>query len=55
MDYAFAYVIANGITTEQAYPYVAVDQKCAQQGGKFKIGSFKDVDQGNCDELKTFI
>lgn len=26
MDYAFAYVIASGIATEDSYPYVAYDQ-----------------------------
>ena len=29
MDTAFMYVIDNGITTEQKYPYKAKDQKCA--------------------------
>jgi C1A family cysteine protease len=51
MDYAFQYVIDNGITTESAYPYKAVDQKCKVQGGDFKITKFTDVSSGSCGDL----
>jgi len=51
MDYGFQYVIDNGITTESAYPYKAVDQKCKVQGGDFKITKFTDVSSGNCADL----
>jgi len=43
MDNAFEYVIANGITTEAAYPYKAVDQTCATDGGDFKISKYTNV------------
>ena len=36
---ALKYVIANGITTEGAYPYAGRDQACKAQGGAWKIGS----------------
>lgn len=38
---ALKYVIANGITTESAYPYVGKDQSCKTQGGSFKISGQK--------------
>ena len=34
---AFAYVIANGIESEQSYPYVPLDEKCAYN--KFKVAA----------------
>jgi len=43
MDYAFEFVIKNGITTEDAYPYKAVDQDCSQPTGDFKISKYTDV------------
>jgi Papain family cysteine protease/Cathepsin propeptide inhibitor domain (I29) len=43
MQDAFKYVIANGITTEADYPYVARDQTCKTKVGVFKITGFKNV------------
>jgi len=48
---AFRYVIANGITTESAYPYTAKDGACKTKGGSFKIASFSNVPAGNCNSL----
>ena len=55
MDYAFTYVQANGITTESAYPYEAVDQTCATDGGAFKIGGYTDVAAGDVDQLAAAV
>ncbi len=44
MDYAFMYVIQNGITTENKYPYLGVDSSCKIQGGNFKISKFTDIE-----------
>jgi len=43
MNQAFDYVIDNGITTEKAYPYKGVDQKCKSKVGDFKITSYDNV------------
>lgn len=51
MDQAFQYVKAKGITTEDQYPYKAVDQKCKIDGGDFKINKIIDVPKANCDSL----
>lgn len=51
MDQAFNYVKAKGITTEDQYPYKAVDQKCKIDGGDFKISKIIDVAEGKCDDL----
>jgi len=56
MDYAFQYIIDNGITTEAAYPYRAVDGTC--KTGKpvaATIRSFKDVTPNNNAALKSAI
>ena len=49
MDSAFQYVRDKGLTTTQAYPYVARDQACAIDSGSVKIKSFVDVP--GCDNL----
>lgn len=49
MDSAFEYVIAKGITTQDAYPYVARDQACKTDGGANKITGYVDVP--GCDNL----
>jgi len=55
MDYAFQYIIDNGITTETAYPYRAVDGTCKSAGKPVAatIRSFKDVTPNNNNALKT--
>jgi len=58
MDQAFQYIKANGgIDTEDAYPYVAVDQSCKFDAGK--IGAtctgFTDVSAGDEEALQDAI
>jgi cathepsin L len=55
MDQAFAYVIDNGITTEDKYPYKAADGKCQTEGGDFKIAKCIDIPASDCDQLKAGI
>lgn len=55
MDNAFKYVIANGITTEQAYPYTGVQGTCKVNGGSFKITSYTDVPANNCNMLQAAV
>lgn len=55
MDDAFKYVIANGITTESAYPYTGVQGKCKVNGGAFKIKSYTDIPKGNCNSLQAAV
>jgi C1A family cysteine protease len=43
MQYAFRYVMVNGITYEANYPYKAVDQKCQSKAHDFKITWYKNV------------
>ena len=49
MDSAFQYVIDKGITSQDVYPYKAVNQQCATDGGAWKITGFVDVP--GCDNL----
>ena len=51
MDSAFQYIIDHGITSQDAYPYVAVNQVCKIDGGQYRLGGFVDV-QG-CDNLQN--
>lgn len=51
MDSAFQYVKDHGLQTEQEYPYKAVNQPCAADGGNYKISGFVDVP--GCDNLKN--
>jgi hypothetical protein len=53
MDYAFQWIIKNGgIASESAYPYTARDGQCKRTAPNVaKISGFKDVPQGNEDEL----
>lgn len=51
MDSAFQYVIEKGIIDDAAYPYVAKDQACKQDGGNFKITGFTDIPKGDIEGL----
>jgi len=52
MDYAFQFVIKNkGIASEAAYPYTARDGSCKKVASVSTISGFKDVSQGDEDEL----
>ena len=54
MDYAFQYVIASGITSEDNYPYTAADGNCDSSAVAqvvAKISGYKDVSSGNCGDL----
>jgi C1A family cysteine protease len=55
MDYGFSYVKKNGITSESAYPYTAVDGSCSTKGGAFKIGGYVDVAQGDVTQLASAV
>lgn len=55
MDYCFKYVIANGITTEAAYPYTGVQGTCKTNGGAFKITSYTDIPANNCTALLSAV
>ena len=55
MGSAFQYVIDNGITTEQDYPYAAQDGNCQKEGGSFKISNFVSVPEGDADQLKSAV
>ena len=33
MDYAYSYIKASGVTTEDKYPYIGAFQKCLTYGG----------------------
>jgi len=55
MSDAFKYVIANGITTEEAYPYTGVQAQCKINGGAFKIKSYSSIPKGDCNALQNAV
>lgn len=54
MNNAFNYVIALGITTENAFPYTATNGTCTISGGAFKISSYTKV-TATCDAVATAV
>lgn len=58
MDNAFKYIMANGITTESNYPYVARQQSCnTAAAGKVaaKISGYQDVARNNMNSLMAAV
>ncbi|OMJ94653.1 hypothetical protein SteCoe_2151 [Stentor coeruleus] len=58
MDYAFKYIIANGITSEAIYPYAAVTGTCNKSLASqvvAKISTYTDVAADNSVALETAI
>jgi Papain family cysteine protease/Cathepsin propeptide inhibitor domain (I29) len=53
MGSAFQYVIDNGITTEQDYPYNAQDGNCLKNGGDFRISNMVSVPANDVDQMKS--
>lgn len=49
---ALAYVLNEGITTEEAYPYKAKTGTCTFKGGDYKIKSVKSTPRGKCGAIK---
>jgi cathepsin L len=43
MDGSYNYIKDKGVITEDKYPYKGVNQKCAIDGGDFKIKGFVDI------------
>jgi len=55
MDSAFEYVISNGICSESAYPYSAVDGTCKKCTAVAHITGFKDVAANNEAAMLTAV
>jgi len=55
MDWAFEYVIKNGICSEAAYPYSAQDGTCKKVPSIVKITGFQDVATQNEAALMTAV
>jgi len=55
MDYAFEYVIQNGVTTEAAYPYTAKDGTCKKATAAVKITGYTDVPSNKEAQLLTAV
>lgn len=53
MDYAFEYVIKNGLTTEDSYSYTGRDGSCQASSKKsaIQLSGYSDVKQGDEDAL----
>jgi cathepsin H len=57
-SHAFEYLnYAGGISTEDAYPYYAVDRACTVDPSTFKlsVGHSQNITEGDEDELKTAV
>lgn len=55
MDNAFKWVMKNGITSEDKYPYRPVSGSCKVKSGDFKIKDFTDVAEGDVDQLAAAV
>lgn len=55
MDDGFEYIIKNGITTEDNYPYKAEDGDCQSFESVAKLTGYQDVAEGDEDALKSAV
>jgi C1A family cysteine protease len=55
LDTAFDYIVANGITTSQAYPLTGSSGTCKVNGGAIKIKSYTEVPRGDCKALEAAV
>lgn len=56
MDNAFKYIRDNGIQSETAYPYTAVQGRCKGTGTPItKVSGYTDVPRSNNDQLKAAV
>ena len=53
MSNAFKYVKDKGLSLDEDYPYIAVQNSCKQQGGPFRIDGFMDLE--DCASLGNII
>jgi hypothetical protein len=51
MDWAFSYTAANGITTEDAYPYVGYNEACKSFNPVVRNSKYADTGYGNPTNL----
>ncbi|KAH7650634.1 Fruit bromelain protein [Dioscorea alata] len=47
MDTAFEFIVSNGLTTEESYPYTASDSSCKNFTSVVHITGYEDVPQSN--------
>jgi len=57
MDHAFEYIEANGLETEDEYPYLAVDDNChyKEEESVYRIKGYKDVEAQNPRALRDAV
>lgn len=55
MESAFQYIQANGITTEDEYPYKARDQTCKTKVGVYKVKGYKNVPEKSSAALANAV
>ncbi|KAJ8984236.1 hypothetical protein NQ317_007468 [Molorchus minor] len=54
MQYAFAYVVDNGISTEETYAYAGLDESCQNKESFVQISSYVDIEQSE-ETLKAAV
>jgi hypothetical protein len=55
LEGSYAYMQIKGIESDTNYPYTSAisgtSNKCKKEGGSFKISSFRNIKEGNCQAL----
>jgi len=51
-EWGVHYFVDHGAASESEYPYKAKNQKCAQDGGSFKVSAYKQTAKGDCNDLR---